>query len=212
MEIDDMDIVETNLNVASNKEIVNCGALDCGEGARRRRELNDLWLGSLYGTLKRYFARRLSNWNEIDDLVQETLIKVHKYTVDYDVQIDAGEYRISYVYRNAANVLTDSLRKKTVRRHQYHTHIEGVAEGEWLMATSSVTSDPEGVVEMQQCQNHLNQCLAALSSRTRSIFLLSRFSGLSAKQISLEEQVSISCVEKHLSKARSALYEFYKMM
>jgi len=207
-----MEVVNRDVNALSDKALKDCRAMSSRENAKGSRELYELWLQSLYGDLKRYFARRLSNWNDIDDLVQETLIKVHKYTVDYDVQIDAGEYRISYVYRNAANVLTDSLRKKTVRRHQYHTHIEGVAEGEWLMATSSVTSDPEGVVEMQQCQNHLNQCLAALSSRTRSIFLLSRFSGLSAKQISLEEQVSISCVEKHLSKARSALYEFYKMM
>jgi len=210
--VDDMDIVNRDINAASNKTVVNCRAIDCRESARRTRELNDLWLQSLYGALKRYFARRLSNWNDIDDLVQETLIKVHKYVVDYDVRIDGGEYQISYVYRNAANVLTDSLRRKTVRRHQYHTHIEGVAEGEWLMATRCVAYDPAGELEMQQCQNHLNQCLAELNSRTRSIFLLSRFSGLSAKQISLEEQVSVSCVEKHLSKARSALHEFYKMM
>jgi len=212
MEMDDMDVINTNLNVGSSKIAVNCRDLDCGEGARRRRELNDLWLSSLYGALKRYFFRRLSNWNDIDDLVQETLIKVHKYICDYDVRIDAGEYQISYVYRNAANVLTDSLRKRTVRRHQDHTHIDSVAESEWLMATRCVTYDPEGVLEMLQCQDQLNRCLAALNSRTRSIFLLSRFSGLTAKQISLEEQVSISCVEKHLSKARSALREFYKMM
>ena len=208
-----MEVVNREINATSNKVVKNCRALARGECARRTRELNDLWLQSLYGALKRYFCRRLSNWNDIDDLVQETLIKVHKYLVEYDVRIDAGEYQISYVYRNAANVLTDSLRKKKmVRRHQYHTQIEGVAEAEWLMSTRCVSYDPEGELEMQQCQDHLNQCLAALNSRTRNVFLLSRFSGLSAKQISLEERVSVSCVEKHLSKAKAALHEFYKMM
>jgi len=212
MEIEKMEVVNREVNITSNKPLVDCRVLTCREGVARSRELNDLWLQSHYGALRCYFGRRLSDWNDIDDLVQETLIKVHKYFVDYDVRIDSGEYRVSYVYRNAANVLTDSLRKKTVRRHQHHTQLEGVAEAEWLMSTRCVSYDPEGELEMQQCQDHLNQCLATLSSRTRSVFLLSRFSGFSAKQISLEERVSISCVEKHLSKARAALHEFYKMM
>ena len=182
------------------------------ESARRSREVNNQWLQSQYGGLSLFFGRRLANSSDIDDLVQETLIKVHKYFIDYNIRIDRGEYREAYVFRNAANVLTDFLRKMTVRRQGQHTHIEDVAEGDWLASTHCISFDPEGELEMQQCSDYLNRCLAALNPRTRSIFLLSRFTGLSCKDISREEGVSVSRVEKHLNKARAALHEFYEMM
>lgn len=207
-----MAVFTGGVDVASNGAIAETDALVYVEIARRGRELNDHWLQSHYGALSRFFSLRLANPSDIDDLVQETLIKVHKYFIDYNIRIDRGEYCEAYMFRNAANVLTDFLRKMTVRRQGLHAHIEDVAEGDWLASNNCLSFDPEGELEMQQCRDHLNRCLAALNPRTRNIFSLSRFTGLSCKDISREEGVSVSSVEKHLNKARAALHEFYEMM
>lgn len=187
--------------VASGKKVVK----DKGCSLSKRRNLQGAWLQSQNKRLFRFFRSRISNASDIDDLVQETKIKIYKQLVDFDLRVECDEYCDAFVYRNAKNVLTDFLRKMRVRRYGSHTFLDDTDEDDWIMSGRAPLSDPEGELQMQCLHQQLMLRLDNLHERTRKIFLLHCLKGLGYRDISLAEGVSISCVEKHLRKAKDAL-------
>src|SRR5580698_221714 len=69
--------------------------------------------------LIRYFAKRIREAYDVDDLVQEVFIRlVRQAEIESVVQID------SYVFQTAANVIRDRARRQAARHHREHDKLE----------------------------------------------------------------------------------------
>ena len=66
-------------------------------------------------SLVRYFSKRCKETTEIEDLVQEVFLRLVKRSVVTDVRQVGG-----YVFQTASSVLTDWLRRRTVRHVNDH--------------------------------------------------------------------------------------------
>jgi len=165
------------------------------------------WLADRYDKILRFFKRRLINHCDAHDLAQETVLKILRYFNDYDIQVDKGGYCIAFVYRNAHNVLRDFLRKCTVRKVGKHVVWDEESDTQKSYFLKTSVANPLQDIEMLCTYRQLLSRLDSLNGRTRNVFVLSRVTGLKSQAIADLENISVSSVEKHLHKARSALRE-----
>jgi RNA polymerase sigma factor (sigma-70 family) len=133
-----------------------------------------------------FFARRLHNRTEAEDLTQEVFAKL------------AGTSRRfrepdAYVFQTAANLLRDRNRREKVR-FNYQMH-------ELVTASPSDPLGPERVVAGRQTLYEVIDALQELPERTRTIFILHRLEKLKKGEVAALLGLSISGVDKHLVKA-----------
>jgi RNA polymerase sigma-70 factor (ECF subfamily) len=116
--------------------------------------------------LEAYFTKRLFDSSMILDLVQETLISIHKskHTFTQDAKFSPWFFAIAH------NRFVDYIRKNkkmTVQLTDPHEDVE-----EWI-------NDQQTVFDMEESLNHL-------SERERDILLLVKVEGLTIKETSLK--------------------------
>jgi RNA polymerase sigma factor (sigma-70 family) len=146
--------------------------------------------------LRTYFQRRVMDRTEAEDLTQEVFIRLAKRPDQHN-----GETIDAYVFKIAANVLTDWSRYRTSRRATAHRPITDESE---LVATPQglvEDRDPERVLAGKDALKGIEEGLAELGERTREIFLLSRMENVHHQVIANLHGISISAVEKHVIKA-----------
>lgn len=134
---------------------------------------------------------------DVDDIIQEAYAKL--VTV-----ADVSEIRNvrSYFFRTAYSVLVSRVRRKSV------VSIRSLAEVESLqLAVDELT--PEDTVMARNELQVLAEMISRLPEKTRKIFLLSRVSGLSQKEVSRRTGISESTVEKHIAKGLGLLMSAY---
>lgn len=138
--------------------------------------------------LRAYFGRR-AEAHEIDDLIQEVLLRLHN-------RRSGGEIAnlSSFIFQTAANVLLDRRRRETVRRSSAHCELEEPQHPRDDLS-------PERILQAKQEATVAVEALKALSPRTRAAFMLIRFEGLSYKAAAAQLGISVSAVEKHVTKA-----------
>lgn len=153
------------------------------------------WLADLdrryRSSLLAFFRRRTGNPAEAEDMVQEVFARI--YATSGIEQETAG----AYIFRAAANLLSDRLRRDGVR----------AAYRDEAMALGAVVDhrDPERVLAGQQALGAIQSALATLPERTRVIFVLYRLEGMPRRDIADSFGLSVSAVEKHIAKAMKAL-------
>jgi RNA polymerase sigma-70 factor (ECF subfamily) len=140
-------------------------------------------------SLARYFARRLRNASDIDDLVQEVFARV----VARDSTTPIGHLG-KYLHQTAASVLSDYARRRSARRAEAHVPFDPLLHGE-------TDFDPERIVAGRQDVAAATAALLSLPERTRRIFLLRRLDGVPAREVANRLGISISAVEKHMVRA-----------
>lgn len=104
----------------------------------------------------------------------------------------------AYAYEAAANLLRDRFRRETSRARGRHVDV----------ASLDLASDhpsPESIVDSRQRLRRLLQKLDELPQRAQTIFMLRRFEGLTYPQIAERLEISISAVEKHMTRVMQAL-------
>jgi RNA polymerase sigma factor (sigma-70 family) len=147
--------------------------------------------------LAAYFRRRVRRPSEAEDLVQDVFERVLKSS--RSTQIINAE---ALVFRIAINLLRDRARRE-------HTHgieqslssdnnPENIAEFADALTVDFV---PERVVHAERRLAEVLAALDELSERTRSIFYLRRLENFKMREIAEIYGISVSAVEKHLSKA-----------
>lgn len=144
------------------------------------------------GSLLAFFRRRTGNLAEAEDMVQDVFARI--YATSGIEQDTAG----AYIFRAAANLMNDRLRRDGVRaawRAEAITRDEGAID----------PCDPERVLAGQQALSVIQSALDALPERTRVIFVLFRLEGMPQKTIADTFGLSVSAVEKHIAKAMKAL-------
>lgn len=134
---------------------------------------------------------------DVDDIIQEAYAKL--VTV-----ADVSEIRNvrAYFFRTAYSVLVSRVRRKSV------VSIRSLAEVESLqLAVDELT--PEDTVMARNELQVLAEMISRLPEKTRKIFLLSRVSGLSQKEVSRRTGIAESTVEKHIAKGLGLLMSAY---
>lgn len=145
-------------------------------------------------TLVSYLRRRVSSEEDVQDIVQESLIRLMRY----------GERGADswgpLLYRIAINVLNDRLRKVRVRQGMQYVQLDE--------NTHEVVSPESGHVQQiiaQQELARLQQALLRLPKRCRQMYLLNRIEGMTYPEIAKHCGTGVKAVEKQISKALAQL-------
>jgi len=146
--------------------------------------------------LLRYLTLRGAAADEAEDVLQEVHLKL------WAEKLGAVEQPRAYLYRMANNHFL--IQRRTANRRMRR-------EGEWMDVQSG--EDPElderpsaeaGLIAREQLAA-LQRALDALPERTRTIFRRFRLDGEPQKQIAEDLGVSVSAIEKHLTRAYEAI-------
>lgn len=153
-----------------------------------RRDVKALYLA--HGDeLGRFLMARVRCRHTADDLVQETFLRFAQQPDN------AGEGNArSYLFRTAVNLVTDHFRREERRR----TH---TMPAEFLAGIPDDAPPAERVAEARQRLEFLLRAMEELPMRTREIFVLHRFDGLSYAEVARRLGISESSVQKHLARA-----------
>ena len=98
----------------------------------------------------------------------------------------------AFLMRAALNLSIDAYRKRT-------SHGEEVMLEDVVLVDA--TPSAEAVLLARERMARLGVCLGRLNDKTRDIFLAHRLDGMSYQQIAHQHQLSVSTVEKHVTKA-----------
>ena len=143
--------------------------------------------------LIRYFAKRIREAYDVDDLVQEVFIRlVRQAEIESVVQID------SYVFQTAANVIRDRARRQAARHHREHDEL---SESE--LPTDDLS--PERVLLGAEQLERVIAALEELPESTRQAFVLRRYEGMRHEEIAAHLGLSVSGVRFHMDKAKAHL-------
>jgi RNA polymerase sigma factor (sigma-70 family) len=143
--------------------------------------------------LIRYFAKRIRETYDVDDLVQEVFIRlVRQAAIESVQQIE------SYVFQTAANVIRDRARRQAARHYRDHDD---------LSASDLPTDDlsPERVFLGAEQLERVIAALEELPESTRQVFVLRRYEGMRHEEIAAHLGMSVSGVRFHMEKAKAHL-------
>jgi RNA polymerase sigma-70 factor (ECF subfamily) len=142
---------------------------------------------SVFSRVRAALMRRGRSEQDADDLVQEAWVRLACYEQDNHV-----EQPEAFLMRAALNLSIDAHRASATR-------------GEQVMLDDVVLLDGrpgvEDVLLNRERVARLSECLAALSDKTRDIFLAHRIDGHSYQEIAARYGITISSVHKHIAKA-----------
>jgi len=139
--------------------------------------------------LSRYFGKRLYQQADVEDLVQEVLLRLAVRGNGSNI-----EQPEAYLMRTATNVWRDFLRKK--RTHAQDFHDEFLEERH-----PNAELGPDHVLTAKESVEVVLAALNELPERTQQIFILCRVEGLRQKRVANRLNISVSAVEKHMMKA-----------
>lgn len=144
------------------------------------------WKDTL-ANLRAVLMRRGLTVHDAEDLVQEAWLRLAMFEGQ-----EAVVEPEAFLMRAALNLSTDAYRAKANRGEQL--------ELEDVVLVDSTPSGEARVMAQQQVAR-LSECLAALPSKTRDIFLAHRHEGLRYQDIATLCGLSVSAVEKHIARA-----------
>ena len=138
--------------------------------------------------LRRYFSKRADQNADVEDLVQEVLVRLAVRG-----ECDTIEQPEAYLMRTATNVWRDFLRKKKTHAEEAHEeYIEGQLPEE---------NGPAKELEGRESVDAVLAALGGLPQRTRQVFVLCRVEGIRQRSVAKRLGVSVSAVEKHMIRA-----------
>lgn len=139
-----------------------------------------------------YIRRHVSLW-DAEDLVQEVIIKLLRMgRVVEDVERP-------YLYTVARTVLIDKYRADSRHKQQAHTPINED------MGFEDETACPDYQLQTWRLQQRFEMSLQGLTDSQRKTFIACKLEGLPMQQVAEQRRVSVSAVEKLMSKAKQSL-------
>jgi RNA polymerase sigma factor (sigma-70 family) len=139
--------------------------------------------------LVRWFARRVRDQAEVEDMAQEVFARI----VARD-STEPVEHLDGYVLRTAWTVLADRARRGASHMAALHIPLNADLHGDEEI-------DPERVLSGKEDLRAAMAALLSLPERTRTVFILRRLEGCRHKEIAMRLGISVSAVEKHLVRA-----------
>jgi RNA polymerase sigma factor (sigma-70 family) len=145
--------------------------------------------GSVRSWLTRWFARRVREQAEVEDMVQDVFARIAARDSTEPVEHLSG-----YVMKTAWAVLADRARRRASRMAALHVPLNDELHGDEEL-------DPERVLSGKEDLRAATAALLSLPERTRTVFVLRRLEGCRHKEIAQRLGISVSAVEKHMVRA-----------
>lgn len=164
-----------------------------------KRSLEDLFRAQR-AALVRFTMSRVRDVAEAEEIVQEAFIR---FQAKYDAAETASPEAL--LARIAANLVIDRVRERNARAAREDAWGNLNTEGAGDFSESSKGLDPARSLTAKQNVAAALAVLEALPDKTRRIFLLHRFEGLTHSEVSERTGIPRSTVEKHMIKAIKAL-------
>jgi RNA polymerase sigma factor (sigma-70 family) len=139
--------------------------------------------------LVKYFLRKCGNPAEAEDLAQDVLVRALG-----NAHWESPEQAKGYIFRIAVNRWHD-------RNRRGQTHGIVIEWDDAAVFAQVEETSPERVLGSEQELHTVVTALQELGERTRDVFLLFRLEHLKHAQIAEMFGISVSAVEKHVSKA-----------
>ncbi len=148
--------------------------------------------------LERFLRARCGNAAEAEDLVQELWLKLAAAT-------GTVVEPLAYLYRMADNLVLDKRRsaKRRVRRDDAWSDLSGGG----ALGISDAPSAERHIIAASELRR-VEKALYDLGDRTFTIFKRFRIDGVHQREIAVENNISVSAVEKHLQKSYRALLQY----
>jgi len=144
-------------------------------------------------SLKMYLHKRLRNEADVEDALQETLVRVYSYQARHTV-----ESPYALLYHVAERVTVDFSRRAQARCADAHCELDDTN-------LQSAEPSPEQVATAEQDLAEMIDALESLSPKCQNVFMLSRMEGMSYPQIAARCGISVKMVEKYMSRALAEL-------
>ena len=141
------------------------------------------------GDVRRYFARRLAEPHDADDLVQDVFLRVHRHLPD----LRASERVAPWVFRIARHALVDHYRRRSAR---------GTAKP---LEDAVVLADPDDTTLTTLVASWLENFLPALDATDQEALRLADLEGISQVALAARWGVSVSGAKSRVQRARRRL-------
>lgn len=153
-------------------------------------------LSRIAARLRSYFSRRLFALpDDVEDLVQETLLALHQYRGTYDPAVPVS----AWVHAIARHKLVDLLRRRG-RRESLNEPLDELAEDQ----------HPAAVPDEQPARRDLALLLATLPAAQRLAIVLTRIEGLSVAEAAQRGGVSVSALKVQVHRGLKRLAELVR--
>lgn len=147
------------------------------------------------GLVNFVYSRYLQDWDESRDVVQSTFMKIWSNKDRIDITMSAK----SYLYQAAKNTALDHIRK-------YKSRINVVLE-EDLARLDRVEPEVQNDSDSFFLRTKIVEALDVLKPKTRQIFELHKFEGLTYDEIAKYMDISKRTVESNIARALVLLRE-----
>ncbi len=147
--------------------------------------------------------RMLGNFQDAEDVAQETFMRVYANLHRYDDQ-----YKIStWIYRIANNLCIDKIRKRKVRSNQVSldAEIAGTDGLELYDTIKDYDPLPDQQVLQHELQDKVKDAILSLAPKYRSIMTLKYLEDLSLQEISEIVGLPAATVKTRVHRGREAL-------
>jgi len=147
-----------------------------------------------YSSLCAYANTFLKDVDASEEVVQEVMFKIWQNRESLIVSSSMK----SYLFRAVRNGCLNVLKHRQIR-NEYRTYLEGNS-----MESQHSHEDEMIVAELEQ---KIRKAIDHLPLERRRVFVLSRYDGLTYKQIAEKLDISVKTVENQMGKALKALRE-----
>lgn len=142
--------------------------------------------------LIRYFRRGGADATIAEDMAHEVFMRLSRRGI---ASIGNPE---AYIFATAASVRVDFARRSASRHERHHGPIDDLDLPSGEPSLSRVFEDREALLRLADIVNELPE-------RTREIFLLNRLDRLTNSQLAARYRISVSAIEKHMTRALAHL-------
>jgi RNA polymerase sigma-70 factor (ECF subfamily) len=149
----------------------------------------------VYPRLRRWALARTGDPDDADEVVQRTLIQMHRGLGSFEGQSKLS----SWLYRILGNVAVDVARSRHAGRQVR------VEEGAVAPDVTTIHDDPVRSIHAQRLGAAVRDYLTSLPPRQREVFELIDHEGLSAGDVAEMLEIEPVSVRANLFKARKAL-------
>lgn len=146
--------------------------------------------------IMRFLRVRLVLEADRDDIIQDLMVRLLRIENLEEKLMAEGSNAKNYLLFIAANLVKDLYRRKQVRGVQTDGDLDNI---------SSDNENPERILLNRQTLTKVNQVLDSVKPIQKEAFLSNRLENKSYRQISEEMGVSVSTIERYISKVLLAL-------
>ena len=135
------------------------------------------------------------------DLSQETFLKAYRSLSTFRGEAGFG----SWLYRLAANLSIDFLRKKKRQGSGQIISLDNEEEGQRPLELPDLREEPQAILEREENRRAVWECLENLPEEQKLILILRDVNGLSYEEIGAAMDLELGTVKSRIFRARERL-------